>query len=89
MYANMDRTDWTVAFSEAYEDFVRRCEQGQYIGIDEYAATSPGEFFAVISEVFFERPLRLREVYPEVYAQLRQFYRQDPFQRLVNSDARD
>lgn len=88
LHADMDQAGWTAAFSEAYDDFVRRCEAGEYIGIDDYAATSPGEFFAVISELFFERPDRLQAHYPSVCAQLRLFYRQDPLARLVNPGVR-
>ena len=50
--------------------------------MDEYAAESPAEFFAVMSEVFFESPPIARQIYPDVYAQLAQFYRQDPAARL-------
>jgi len=46
--------------------------------IDEYGATNPAEFFAVITEAFFERPRALRKKHPALYAQLQRFYRQDP-----------
>ena len=46
--------------------------------IDRYGATSPAEFFAVVTETFFEKPRQLRSKYPELYLQLQQFYRQDP-----------
>jgi Mlc titration factor MtfA (ptsG expression regulator) len=50
--------------------------------IDPYASENPGEFFAVLSEVFFETPTVVRTEYPTVYEQLRQFYRQDPVRRM-------
>jgi MtfA peptidase len=46
--------------------------------LDPYAATDAGEFFACASEAFFEAPRRLCAAWPEVYAQLARFYRQDP-----------
>lgn len=46
--------------------------------LDTYGATNPAEFFAVASEAFFERPQALLAQHPEVYAQLRGFYRLDP-----------
>jgi hypothetical protein len=46
--------------------------------LDDYAATDPGEFFAVATEVFFDRPVDLRNAKPELYDVLRGFYRQDP-----------
>ena len=46
--------------------------------IDPYGATAPAEFFAVVTELFFERPAALKRAHPELYAQLAGFYRQDP-----------
>ena len=45
---------------------------------DPYAAENPAEFFAVMSEAFFETPQVLNEVYPDLYTQFVGFYRQDP-----------
>jgi Mlc titration factor MtfA (ptsG expression regulator) len=45
--------------------------------LDEYAATDPGEFFAVATEAFFDRPLDLRAAKPELYDVLVGFYLQD------------
>ena len=38
----------------------------------------PAEFFAVVTEAFFERPRALRAKHPELYAELARFFRQDP-----------
>jgi Mlc titration factor MtfA (ptsG expression regulator) len=46
--------------------------------INAYGATDPAEFFAVASEVFFERPSRLAAEHPELYAELSAYYRVDP-----------
>ena len=46
--------------------------------IDAYGATSPADFFAVVTEVFFEKPEPLKRRHPELYEQLSLFYRQDP-----------
>ena len=46
--------------------------------LDEYGASDPAEFFAVVTESFFEMPQHLREEHPELYDELRQYYRQDP-----------
>jgi Mlc titration factor MtfA (ptsG expression regulator) len=43
-----------------------------------YAGRNPAEFFAVATEVFFNRPHRLLEKKPELYGILRDFYNQDP-----------
>jgi hypothetical protein len=82
LHADMDRAAWTRAFSTGFDDFQRRCARGEDIGIDHYAATSPAEFFAVLSEIFFERPDLLRHHYGEVFEQMKCYYRQDPLPRL-------
>ena len=46
--------------------------------ISAYGAMSPAEFFAVVTEVFFEQPLRLAAEHPALYAELARFYRLDP-----------
>jgi Mlc titration factor MtfA (ptsG expression regulator) len=70
-------------FSRAFEHFSKRVENWEYTPIDDYAAESPGEFFAVIREAFIEIPQVVRDAHPEVYAQLVRFDRQDPVQRLT------
>ena len=78
LHAGMTRDAWTSAFTSAYEDFCRRVDGNEETAIDPYAAESPAEFFAVMSEAFFEMPRTVMTAYPQVYAQLRSFYRQDP-----------
>ena len=78
LHEGMSRQDWIDAFEPAYADFCARVDDGEETFIDPYAAEHPAEFFAVASEVFFEAPGLLQAEYPAVYAQLRQFYRQDP-----------
>ncbi len=46
--------------------------------LDAYAATDPGEFFAVSSETFFVAPQRLRDAFPDWYGLLAAFFLQDP-----------
>ncbi len=45
--------------------------------INPYGATNNAEFFAVISEYFFERPDLLEKKYPELYLLLEKIFRQD------------
>ena len=78
LHAGMSRQDWIAAFDSTYEDFCRRVDAGEDTLLDPYAAEHPAEFFAVMSEAFFETPKLLRSEYPSVYEQLRSFYRQDP-----------
>jgi Mlc titration factor MtfA (ptsG expression regulator) len=48
--------------------------------IDSYGATSEAEFFAVVSEYFFERPDLLREKHPGLYDMLLRIFGQQPDQ---------
>ena len=43
-----------------------------------YGATNPAEFFAVATEVFFDRPRELKRKHPELYEQLKEYYKLDP-----------
>ena len=60
---------WKSALTGAYDDFCARVDDGEDTEIDPYAAESPAEFFAVLSEVFFADPVLLRREYPDVYEQ--------------------
>lgn len=72
---------WQKTLASAFEHFRKRVDGGEHTVIDPYAAESPAEFFAVLSEVFFADPTLLLHEYPKVYALFRAFYRQDPAAR--------
>lgn len=76
--ATMSRQLWKAALTAAYDAFRARVDAGEDTAIDPYAAESPAEFFAVLSEVFFADPSLLQREYPDVYGQLAALYRQDP-----------
>ena len=80
--ATMPVKVWKKALADAYDHFSARVDRDRPTEIDPYAAESPAEFFAVLSEVFFADPLLLRREYPEVYGQFAAFYRQDPASRV-------
>ncbi len=84
LHSGMSRQAWSNAFSKAYADFCRQVDADEETVIDPYAAEDPAEFFAVLSEAFFEMPLAIKQYFPEVYEQLVLFYRQDPAQRWSN-----
>ena len=88
LHAEMDGAAWYRVFSGAYRDLCARVDAGEETVIDDYATTGPDEFFAVISEYFFELPEVLDERYPELYAELRAFYRQDPLHRIAAAGGR-
>ena len=52
--------------------------------LDEYATTNYAEFFAVATEVFFERPTQLKNEDAALYEQLAALFHQDPAAGLVS-----
>jgi Mlc titration factor MtfA (ptsG expression regulator) len=75
------QSEWQAAFGASYEAFCTQVDADRDTLLDPYAAEAPSEFFAVACEAFFVAPLDLQAEYPAVYAQLRQFFRQDPASR--------
>jgi len=81
LHYHMPITEWTSALSAAYESLAQRVEHHHRTCINPYAATSPAEFFAVISEYFFCAPEVLHVHFAAVYRQLELYYRQNPLLR--------
>ncbi len=79
---DMKREDWTRIFSCAYERLLRELEHGYHVSIDPYAAQSPAEFFAVVSEYFFMAPGFLQKHYPGIYQEMSLYYRQNPLKQV-------
>jgi Mlc titration factor MtfA (ptsG expression regulator) len=73
-----DYLAWARVMSAEFNALRNAASAGEPTLLDDYGATNPAEFFAVITEVFFERPRALRKMHPELFAQLQRFYRQDP-----------
>lgn len=82
LHPNMHRQEWTKSLSTAYERLKNQYAQFQHAHINEYAATNPAEYFAVVSEYFFTAPLVLKQHSPAVYSQLVLFYKQEPLGHL-------
>ena len=90
---DISRQEWENELLAAYGDFCKRVDASEAdssdegepfdasLTIDPYASENPGEFFAVLSETFFEMPELLHREYPALYALFARFYRQDPRQR--------
>ena len=78
-----DGDGFDATLTAAYEDFCRRVDADEETWIDPYGAEHPSEFFAVVSEAFFEIPDVVADEYPEFYHLLTRFYRQDPLTRLA------
>lgn len=82
LHPEMSGSAWQADLSAAFARLERAVQAGAETVLDPYATHSPAEFLAVCSELFFTSPGKLLTTEPAVYAQLRDFYRQDPAQRL-------
>lgn len=73
---------WAAVCSTAFDTLRAQADAGERTFMDSYGAESEGEFFAVATEAFFERPHALLRDQPALYETLRAFYRQDPASRV-------
>ena len=69
---------WGRVLSDEHDRLRRDVDHDRQSVLDEYGATNKAEFFAVATETFFEKPVQLEREHPELYEQLKRFYRQDP-----------
>ena len=74
----MDQQVWTDALTDAWEHLRHQIDNGEPPDIDPYAAEAPAEFFAVISEVFFDDPAALLYSNYRLHAQLAALYGYSP-----------
>lgn len=70
--------EWAEVMTRAWDSLEETLAVLERPAIDEYALTSPAEFFAVATEAFFEQPAAMKRQFPEVYAQFRKYYCVDP-----------
>ncbi len=73
-----DYVPWARVLSHEYERLRRRAARGRKSVLDDYGATDPAEFFAVATEAFFEKPKQMKRVHPELYRELKNYYKVDP-----------
>ena len=69
---------WSEVMTTEFASLRAAHETGIATLLDTYGATDPVEFFAVSTEAFFERPRALRARHPKLYAELQEYFRQDP-----------
>jgi MtfA peptidase len=77
------RKNWAHALGAEYADLRDHVHVGRPSDIDDYGATNPAEFFAVVTEMFFERGPQLKNTHPDLYEQFAHFYQQDPASRPI------
>lgn len=68
---------WNRVCQAEYERLRELSDAGREGVLDPYGSTDEGEFFAVVTEAFFDTPIDLLEEHPALYEVLSAFYRQD------------
>ena len=82
LYSRSMYRDWAQVLGSEYRRLQEDVAAGTPSLISAYGATRPAEFFAVVTELFFEKPIDLQREHPALYEEFRQYYRQDPAARL-------
>ncbi|MES2606988.1 MAG: zinc-dependent peptidase, partial [Pseudomonadota bacterium] len=71
---------WARVFSAEFAALNEAADNNHATVMDYYGATNAAEFFAVATETFFEKPAEMEQLHPQLYAELRKYYRVDPRQ---------
>jgi MtfA peptidase len=74
------QASWARVLNAEFEKLRAKAQKGEEVFLRVYGATNPAEFFAVATETFFEWPHEMKANSPELYEQLKGFFRQDPVQ---------
>ncbi len=74
--------DWARVLGSEFDELRNAVAEGKPSIISSYGATNPAEFFAVVTELFFERPVELKASHSALYEEFRQYYGQDPATRF-------
>jgi hypothetical protein len=79
LHSQGDYAAWSRVLGSHYATLRERVERGGRAGVlRDYGALNEAEFFAVATEAFFERPKRLRRDAPDLYDELKTYYKVDP-----------
>jgi hypothetical protein len=69
---------WREVMTAEYDQLIADARAGRQTLLDPYGTTNEAEFFAVVTECFFDLPAPLRAEHPRLYQLLREYYRQNP-----------
>jgi len=75
---SQDYQRWRSVFTAEYQQLLSQLEHHIPPIIDPYGATSPVEFFAVVTETFLEKGPALQHHHPQLYEVLQQYYQLRP-----------
>jgi Mlc titration factor MtfA (ptsG expression regulator) len=78
--------DWVLICSREFQRLRHDAARGKKSFLNAYGATNEAEFFAVATEQFFDQPRLMIEHAPDLYRVLKEYYRQDPFERVSRNN---
>ena len=73
-----DYRGWAQVLGEEYERLCNKTKGRRRSVLNKYGATNPAEFFAVATEAFFEKPRQMHKRSPDLYEELKSYYKLDP-----------
>jgi hypothetical protein len=68
---------WARVLTKEYNNLISDIIHHKHPLLNTYGATNPAEFFAVATEYYFEKPVELKNLHPELYEQFKNFYKLD------------
>ena len=71
---------WARVLTKEYIHLIDDLEHHRKTLINSYGATNSAEFFAVVTETYFEKPGQLKKKHPKLYEMFDAFYKQNPAQ---------
>lgn len=69
---------WARVFCREFQKLQRDLITDRERVIDSYGAENPAEFFAVVTESFFEKAVQMKKRHPALYKVLKDYYKLDP-----------
>lgn len=78
METSSQYVSWARQLGQTYHELQEAVAKHQETFLDQYGATNPAEFFAVLTETFFEKPTVLKNKIPTLYEELKNYYKLDP-----------
>ena len=76
--SSKDYAQWSSIMAQEYTSLQYQANHQEFSIFNYYGATNPAEFFAVVTETFFEKPLEFSQQHPRLYQQMSHFFKLDP-----------
>lgn len=77
---------WARVLTKEYNNLISDIIHHKNPLLNKYGATNPAEFFSVATEYFFEKPIELKNLIPELYEQFKNFYKLDTAAMMQRSE---